>query len=68
MSADDFGSSLIIALLRLIGGVAGLAFTGFYLLVIYGVAVIVLRHAFGLECPNPFDWLPTEWRQKLLIH
>jgi hypothetical protein len=35
------------------------------LLIMYGVVVIVFRQAFGVELPNPVDWLPTEWRQML---
>lgn len=33
------------------------------LLVAYGVVVIVLRSAFGIELPNPLDWLPPDWRK-----
>ena len=49
----------------LILGLVGLAFSGFMLLVFYGVAVLVLRHAFGLDLPNPLDWLPPDWRRRL---
>jgi hypothetical protein len=27
------------------------------LLVAYGVVLIVFRHAFGVDLPNPFSWL-----------
>jgi hypothetical protein len=30
------------------------------LLVSYGVVAIVFRFAFGVELPNPVDWLPSE--------
>ena len=33
------------------------------LLLIYGLAVIILRAAFGIELPNPVDWLPDSWRE-----
>jgi hypothetical protein len=26
----------------------------------YGLAMLVFRYAFGIELPNPFDWLPPE--------
>lgn len=32
------------------------------LLFIYGVFVLVMRSAFGIELPNPIDWLPPDWR------
>jgi len=35
------------------------------LLIGYGVIILLFRYAFGIELPNPFDWLPTEWREKL---
>lgn len=31
----------------------------------YGVAVLVFRHAFGVELPNPFIWLPPDWQRWL---
>mgnify|MGYP003146372423 CR=1 FL=1 len=31
------------------------------LLIAYGVLVIVIRNAFGVELPNPVDLLPTDW-------
>ena len=37
-------------------------FIGF-LMLIYGVAVLVFRNAFGIELPNPFDYLPSDWRE-----
>ena len=38
----------VFGLLRLAGGV-------FVLLLLYGVAVLIFRHAFGVELPNPFS-------------
>ncbi len=35
------------------------------LLIAYGVIMLIFRHAFGVELPNPFDWLPTEWQEPL---
>lgn len=42
----------------------GLLFSGFVLLLLYGIAVLIFRNAFGVELPNPADWLPTDWRLK----
>jgi sterol desaturase/sphingolipid hydroxylase (fatty acid hydroxylase superfamily) len=43
-----------------IGGVfAGLfwlAVLGVALTVMYGVVLLIFRHAFGVELPNPFNW------------
>lgn len=33
------------------------------LLFAYGVVVLVMRSAFGIELPNPVDWLPPEWAE-----
>lgn len=33
------------------------------LLLVYGVFVLVMRAAFGIELPNPVDWLPPEWAE-----
>ena len=35
------------------------------LLIGYGAIVLLFRYAFGIELPNPFDWLPPEWLEKL---
>jgi hypothetical protein len=35
-----------------------LAVGAFSLLVAYGFVLLIFRHAFGVELPNPFDWLP----------
>lgn len=32
-----------------------------FLLLVYGVFVIVMREAFGIELPNPLNWLPPAW-------
>jgi len=42
----------------------GLLFSGFILLLLYGIAVLIFRNAFGVELPNPADWVPTDWRLK----
>ncbi len=38
-------------------GVFVIAIFGFILLLVYGIAVIVFRVAFGVELPNPLDWI-----------
>mgnify|MGYP001095770524 FL=1 len=35
------------------------------LLFVYGVFVIVMRNAFGIDLPNPLDWLPPDWAEFL---
>jgi hypothetical protein len=55
-------------MVALVGYALGAVFMGLWLLVLYGIVVLIMRHAFGIELPNPFDWLPPEWRQKLPIH
>ena len=42
----------------------GLLLTALWLLIAYGVVIMIFRHAFGIELPNPFELLPIEWRQK----
>ena len=34
-----------------------LVIAGAVLLTVYGVVVIVFRSAYGVELPNPFDWI-----------
>jgi hypothetical protein len=40
----------------LIAGLAGLAVLAIPLLLFYGVAILIFRHAYGVELPNPFAW------------
>jgi hypothetical protein len=47
------GSSLIVGGL-LIAGLVQIAVGVFALLLMYGIAVLIFRHAFGVELPNPF--------------
>jgi hypothetical protein len=49
----------------LFGLVIGVPFALALLLVTYGVAVIVLRTAFGIELPNPVHWLPESWQSHI---
>ncbi len=56
-STEDFFVSLI-------AGMMGLLLTALWLLIAYGVVIMIFRHAFGIELPNPFELLPIEWRQK----
>ena len=46
-----------------IGCLLALLLFGVLLLVAYGVIVIVLRNAFGIELPNPLNWLPLGWHK-----
>ena len=48
--------------LTLVASMMGLLYT---VLIAYGVVIMIFRHAFGIELPNPFELLPIEWRQKL---
>jgi sterol desaturase/sphingolipid hydroxylase (fatty acid hydroxylase superfamily) len=47
----------------LITGLMGLMLIALWLLITYGVVIMVFRHAF-IELLNPFELLPIEWRQK----
>ena len=47
-----WGSFLLLAVLA----AGSLVFYGFVVLLVYGVAVIVFRMAFGIDLPNPFNW------------
>src|SRR5262249_26504432 len=51
--------------LTLMASLMGLLYTALWLLIAYGVVIMIFRHAFGIELPNPFELLPIEWRQKL---
>jgi len=59
------GENPLGCLFALIGLAVSLAVTGFFSLLLYGVAVIVFRMAFGIELPDPISWLPTEWQERL---
>jgi hypothetical protein len=37
----------------------------FMLLLVYGIAILVFRNAYGIELPSPFDLLPEHWRRRL---
>jgi sterol desaturase/sphingolipid hydroxylase (fatty acid hydroxylase superfamily) len=37
-------------------GLFWLAVLGVALTVMYGVVLLILRHVFGVELPNPFNW------------
>ena len=60
--ADNSGgcAGLFVGLIALPFGIAVILFW-------YGLAMLVFRYAFGVELPNPFDWLPPEW-QKYIPH
>ena len=42
-----------------------LPFSVISLLVMYGITVLVFRFAFGVELPNPIDYLPDSWREHI---
>jgi hypothetical protein len=42
-------------------GLLSLAVIGFFLLLLYGVVILIFRHAYGVELPNPFTWLGIGW-------
>ena len=52
-------------IIELFAGLVGLAFAALWLLIAYGVIILIFRHAFGIELPNPFEFLPAEWRERL---
>ena len=45
----------------LFAGLLSLAVIGFFLLLLYGVVILIFRHAYGVELPNPFTWLGIGW-------
>jgi hypothetical protein len=47
--AKGCGLLVVIGFFQLIGGGVGL-------LILYGAVLLVFRHAFGVELPNPFSW------------
>lgn len=54
-SGDDLAGCL-----GCLGCLPVVAFLG---LLLYGIAALVFRAAFGIELPNPFDWLPPGWQE-----
>jgi hypothetical protein len=54
-------------------GGCGEAFAGLFVLPLlalvllfwYGAAVLVFRYAFGIDLPNPIEWLPAEWQKHI---
>jgi hypothetical protein len=48
-----------------LGALIMLPFAAISLLVIYGITMLVFRFAFGVELPNPIDWLPESWREHI---
>ncbi len=57
--ANESGCGAIIALPFV------LALFAIILLFWYGIAVLVFRFAFGIDLPNPVDWLPPEWQKHI---
>jgi hypothetical protein len=45
----------------IVGVLAGLTAFGFGALLLYGVVILIFRHAYGVELPNPFTWLGVGW-------
>ena len=49
----------------LLGALIALPIGAAVVLFWYGLAILVFRHAFGIELPNPFDWLPPKWQKHI---
>ena len=64
MSANNLVARCFTSVIGLIGYVSIILVIALNLLVLCGIAVLVLRYAFGIELLHPFEWLPAEWRQK----
>jgi hypothetical protein len=47
-----------------LAAVLAAAMSAFFVLIIYGVTMLVFRHAFGVELPNPLELL-TDLRKLL---
>jgi sterol desaturase/sphingolipid hydroxylase (fatty acid hydroxylase superfamily) len=45
----------------LVAGLIGLGVFGFLMSLLYGVVILIFRHAYGVELPNPFTWLGIGW-------
>jgi hypothetical protein len=52
-------------IVELFASLVVLAFAALWLLIAYAVIILIFRHAFGIELPNPFEFLPAELREKL---
>jgi hypothetical protein len=50
---------------ELFAALVGVAYAALWLLIAYGVIMLIFRHAFGIDLPNPFELLPAEWRERL---
>jgi hypothetical protein len=62
---DNEGPGLLGGLFLLLSmGIIQLAFAAFFFLLLYGVVIIIFRYAFGVELPNPFSYVPPDWRQR----
>ena len=61
---QDHGGSREELFATLIAGMIGLLLAALWLLIAYGAVIVIFRYAFGIELPNPFEFLPSEWRQK----
>jgi hypothetical protein len=47
--------------MRVVGALMNIVTAAILLFAAYGVTAIILRYAFGLLLPNPFDLLPSRW-------
>jgi len=45
----------------IVATLVALAAFGFGALLLYGVVILILRHAYGVELPNPFTWFGVGW-------
>jgi hypothetical protein len=56
MTDKDTAIGLAIIIGFLAWATLGIAMGSAMLLFCYGIVVLVFRHAFGVELPNPFNW------------
>lgn len=59
------GDAIAMAIAVLAAYVVAAVFAAAWFLFLYGIVLLVFRHAFGVELPNPFDLLPPDWRHKI---
>jgi hypothetical protein len=58
MKSDDIGFFLAQVFVRVLTGFVSLVASVYFLLFVYDCVVKLFQHAFGIELPNPIDWMP----------
>jgi hypothetical protein len=58
MNPNNFGSLLAQAFGKVLIGFVSLVASTYFLLVVCDSAVKAVRYAFGVELPDPIDWMP----------